>query len=143
MRTSILSPLALALVSSIALLGACQCPEPHHPTPVMDSPEHVRNVEITIANAQARQVWTQADERAFSQNMAHMSIETRFAMGKRIAQLINSKAMAHDRTPPKTEPVPECPCGRCGGVPTPVAPASPAPATNMPPNGAQPGPRAK
>lgn len=117
--------LGLALIVLLPLFGGCACPEPRHATLVVDSPEHVKNVETTIANAQARRVWTVEDERAFSRNLSHLSPDTAFAYAKQIATLINNQAMTIDRRPPKTRRPALCPCGTCNGTSTPAAPASP------------------
>jgi len=117
--------LGLALIVLVPLFGGCACPEPRHATQVVDSPEHVKNVETTIANAQARRVWTVEDERAFSRNLTHLSSDTAFAYAKQIAVLINNGAMTIDRRPPKTKRPALCPCGTCKGTTTPAAPASP------------------
>ena len=133
----------MAFAATLTLLGACQCPDPHHVQAINDSPEHVRNVEVVISNAQTRQTWTLDDERAFARNIGHLSIETRFNQMKRIAGLINSKAMRIDRTPPKPDPGLDCPCRLCG-VPTPAAPPDTAPpTTNVPAAGPQSAPRIK
>lgn len=133
--------LAMALTLLLPCLSGCNCPEPRYPNQpvrIVDSPEHVRNVQVTISNAQAKGVWTADDERAFSHNMSHLSAETRFAYGVQIATLINTKAMVIDRTPPKTKPPARCPCGTCNGATTPASPASPD-TTGGRPTGAQPG----
>lgn len=139
MMISRFSKVALPFALALAFLGGCQCPEPHHVQALNDSPEHVRNVEAVIGNAQARQTWTLEDERAFTRNIGHLSIETRFAQMKRIAGLINSRAMRIDRTPPKPDPGLDCPCRQCG-VPTPAPPppVTQVPTTDTPPTSAQP-----
>lgn len=139
LRTCLLaSPLALALT----LLNGCQCPETHHAQRVVDSPEHVRAVETTIVNAQARHLWTSADQREFRNNMSKMSLEKRFELAKRIATLINTKAMRIDNPKSKTPPPRICPCtpGFCDADP---APAAPAPTTSTEPTNAQPGSKVK
>jgi len=163
LRTCLLaSPLALALI----LLDGCQCPEPHHPQRVRDDVEHVRAVETTIVNAQARHLWTSADEREFRNHMGNMSLETRFELAKRIATLINTKAIRIDNPKSRTPPPRICPCtpGFCDADPVPAAPApttssmstsahppataavpgdAPAPATGPAPVKVQPGPKVR
>jgi len=139
--STIAGPVAMALALLLPAFSGCNCPEPRFASdiaPVPDSPEHVRNVQVTISNAQAKGVWTVDDERTFSRNMSHMSAETRFAYGVQIATLINTKAMIVDRTPPKTKPPARCPCGTCSGTSTPAAPATPD-TTGGRPTDAQPG----
>lgn len=117
--------IGLALALLLPSFSGCACPEPRRPTPALDSPEHVRRVETMIANARARKLWTMDDERAFSHNVSRLSPDTAFAYATQIAMLINTQAMEIDRTPPKTKPPAQCPCGTCNGTPIPAPPAPP------------------
>jgi len=118
-------PVGLALTMLLPAFSGCACPEPKYPTPVVDSPENVRNVATTIANAQARRVWTVNDERAFSHNLSHLSPDTAFAYAMQIAKLINTQMMAIDRSESKTPRPPRCPCATCNGTTLPAPPAPP------------------
>lgn len=126
-------PLGLALALVLPAFSACTCPEIRRPTPVVDNPQHVTNIQTTIANARARRVWTADDERAFSHNLSGLSGDTAFAYAVQISMLINTQAMELDHTPPKTKPAARCPCGTCDGT------TIPAPPVTTRPTGVQPG----
>jgi hypothetical protein len=116
------SILAAPLAIALALASGCYCPEPHHARPFTDSPKHNDATKAQLAAAESKKLWTGEDEQAFRSNLSQLSPETRLAFAKRLATLINSKAVKIDRTPPKTPEAPLCPCGTCNGATTQASP---------------------